>query len=271
MHLHRFTRSTSRLQSHDYSSGTYFITISANKHACLFGEITNNSFHPNALGSIISGHLQILSIRFPNAKILSYQLMPNHLHLIIEITKPTMSTVGAGFPRPILTIPRPTLHPFAAATPSTPSTPSTTSTTSTTSTGRENRAPTLGNIIAWLKYNSTKEINIKKLGKSFLIFQRNYYEHIIRDQNDLIQKIKYIENNVNTWPHDQDNPHRYSRGGVSPPDTNAEVSPPDTTHDTPYPTNVTNRRGGVSPPDTIDRARKPRPYTNISHLFHPQT
>lgn len=169
-------RHTTRLTKHDYSFGIYFITIGAHKHGNIFGVVNNTKFKPNLFGQIVIKYLQNISSRFSNTKIIASQLMPNHLHFILKIN----NTVGAGFPRP---------------------------TQSTQSTGRGNRAPTLGNIIAWLKYNSTKEINQLKLLDTYKVFQRNYYEHIIRDKQDLIQKIQYIKNNPHAWPHDPENKH----------------------------------------------------------------
>lgn len=163
-------RHTTRLIKHDYSFGTYFITIGTHKHGRIFGEIKNTTFIPNILGQIVIRYEQNISSRFPNTKIITSQLMPNHLHFILNIK----NTVGARFPRPIQSA---------------------------------GRAPTLGNIIAWFKYNSTRDINKLKMLDTFKIFQRNYYEHIIRDKQDLFQKIQYIKNNPSAWPHDPENKH----------------------------------------------------------------
>jgi len=81
--------------------------------------------------------------------------MPNHVHGIINI-------VGAGFPRPNTRFPRP--H---------------------NDKGRGNRAPTLGQIVAYFKYGSTKQINAIRNTPGIRLWQRNYYDHIIRDEIDL--------------------------------------------------------------------------------------
>lgn len=231
MHLHRFTRTTTRLQNHDYSSGTYFITLSAYKHACLFGDITNNSFHPNNLGSIISTHLNSLSARFPNVKILSSQLMPNHLHLIIEI-KPT-NHHSRGL-----------IHQAQINQALSSQTQTLSLQKSNQHMGLINQTPTLGHIIRYFKAITTHESRQQK-DNPFFIWQRNYYEHIIRDPSDLIQKTKYIENNVNTWPHDQDNPKNIKPtvgASFMKPDITMK---PDTNHIMQEQTNFTNRRGVI--------------------------
>lgn len=69
--------------------------------------------------------------------------------------------------------------------------------------GRENRAPTLGQIIAYFKYKTTKEYNMLGAGVSHpqikKLWQRNYYEHIVRDQIDLDRIRAYIHDNPSSW------------------------------------------------------------------------
>jgi hypothetical protein len=65
----------------------------------------------------------------------------------------------------------------------------------------------LGQIIAYFKYQSTKEVNfINNTGTITKLWQRNYYEHIIRNQNELHQKTNYILGNPSRWKDDQENP-----------------------------------------------------------------
>jgi REP element-mobilizing transposase RayT len=70
--------------------------------------------------------------------------------------------------------------------------------------GREDRAPTLGQIIAYFKYQSTKTNNPP--GSIIQIWQRNFYEHIIRSEPELVNIRKYISNNPISWNHDPNNP-----------------------------------------------------------------
>jgi putative transposase len=66
---------------------------------------------------------------------------------------------------------------------------------------------TLGQIVAYLKYQSTKEMNRIETDKVITRFwQRNYYEHIIRNEKDLQNKADYIEANPSLWNEDDDNP-----------------------------------------------------------------
>jgi len=65
--------------------------------------------------------------------------------------------------------------------------------------------PKLGNIIAYFKYKSTKQINIIRNSPGIPVWQRNYYEHIIRNDKELYESRKYIENNPLNWRDDEYN------------------------------------------------------------------
>ena len=69
------------------------------------------------------------------------------------------------------------------------------------------RKPTLGQIVAYFKYQSTKEMNLlDNTGTVTKFWQRNYYEHIIRNEQDLQNKTDYIEANPLLWDQDDENP-----------------------------------------------------------------
>ena len=65
--------------------------------------------------------------------------------------------------------------------------------------GRGDPAPTVGAMMGWLKYQITKECNqtANILGES--IFQRSYYDHVIRNEQDYYETWEYIENNPKSW------------------------------------------------------------------------
>jgi REP element-mobilizing transposase RayT len=177
-----YHRHTIRLRKDTYSHpGIYFVTIGSIKHVCIFGEIINNCFLINNLGKIVLDNYQKLSQRFKNIDVGLIQLMPNHIHCLIRIVKQENDEVM----------------------------------------GRGNRAPTpitLGKIIAYWKYNVTKEINcrggvapplFKNNWNHWLegkIFQRNYFERIVRDNDELERIKKYIKLNPLIWNRDRNNP-----------------------------------------------------------------
>jgi len=65
--------------------------------------------------------------------------------------------------------------------------------------------PTLGQIVAYFKYQSTKEIDAAKGGPVTKLWQRNYYEHIIRNEQDLALTWLYVESNPAQWEADDEN------------------------------------------------------------------
>lgn len=65
--------------------------------------------------------------------------------------------------------------------------------------GTGNPSPTLGNIIGWYKYQVTKEVNSRANTTGQKLFQRSYYDHVIRNQQDYDEIWQYIENNPRKW------------------------------------------------------------------------
>ena len=65
--------------------------------------------------------------------------------------------------------------------------------------GTGNPSPTLGNAIGWYKYQTTKRINQTDATQGLQVFQRSYYDHVIRNQQDYDSVWEYIENNPRKW------------------------------------------------------------------------
>lgn len=65
--------------------------------------------------------------------------------------------------------------------------------------GTENPSPTLGNVIGWYKYQVTKQVDLHINLNGSKLFQRSYYDHIIRNQKDYNEIWQYIENNPLKW------------------------------------------------------------------------
>ena len=66
--------------------------------------------------------------------------------------------------------------------------------------GRANPSPTVPNIIGWLKYNITKSVDLPKGQR---LFQRSYYDHIIRNRNEYMEICNYICLNPESWEKDE--------------------------------------------------------------------
>jgi REP element-mobilizing transposase RayT len=170
-----------RLKKYDYSqSGYYYVTICTQNRECLFGNITN---HPvgvgrdrpqtfgrdrpimvlNQYGKIIKNVWESLPHHHP-VILDEFQIMPNHIHFILRIV------LGASRTNNVL--------------------------------GASRRAPTiqtmrtLGFIVGIFKTECTAQINRLRNTPGQKLFQRNYYEHIIRNEIELNRIRKYIKNNV---------------------------------------------------------------------------
>ena len=69
--------------------------------------------------------------------------------------------------------------------------------------GTGNPSPTVGNIIGWFKYNTTKSVNEEYKSAGNKLWQRSYYDHIIRDEKDYMEKRNYILTNPSKWADDE--------------------------------------------------------------------
>jgi len=177
----RHHRRSIRLKGYDYSqAGGYFVTVVAWHRECLFGEVMNGKMVLNEYGKIANECWLAIPEHFPNVELGAYIIMPNHVHGVVVIVN------RRG------TVPVPndnTHHPIQGG-----ETPPL-------------RMPTLGQIVAYFKYQSTKEMNLlDNTGTVTKFWQRNYYEHVIRDETDLQNKTDYIEANPLLWDEDDENP-----------------------------------------------------------------
>jgi len=165
-------RRSIRLKGYDYSQpGAYFITICIQQRECLLGEITGEDMQLNDAGRMVERWWVELTNKFPAAEIDEYIVMPNHFHGIVVI-------IGdpSGIP---------------------PDTPL-------------NR-PTLADTMDWFKTMTTNEYirGVKECGWPPFwgrFWQRGYYDHIIRDEDELNRVRQYIILNPARWAQDRQNP-----------------------------------------------------------------
>ena len=183
-------RRAMRLRSYDYSQpGAYFVSICAQHRKCLFGTIIDGQMRLNEIGEIVVECWSRIPQHFPSVELGEYVIMPNHIHGIIA-----SNIVGARSPRPI------------EAEHSTPPT------VGARSPRPLDNSPSLGKIVAYFKYQSTKHINQHHNTPGTRIWQRNYYDHVIRDDTDLQRIRQYIQDNPMKWALDQlhpDNPSKW--------------------------------------------------------------
>ena len=146
----------------------------------MFGNIKQNNMILNPMGKIIDYHWRKLPIHFKNIELDQYQIMPNHFHGIVHI-------VGAKHPEEKDAIKCKRVYVNASPLPMPCGT----------------NSGSLGAIIQNFKSVTSRKINkINKSPGSYL-WQRNYYEHVIRDENDLNRIRIYILENPLKWCQDK--------------------------------------------------------------------
>jgi len=175
-------RRSIRLKDYDYSqAGAYFITICAHNRQKLFGEIENGEMRLNEFGEIVQEEWLKTPAMRPNIEIDEFVIMPNHFHGILIINTHDVTTVGARC-----------IVPLQGNSPHVPSVERFGKPTS-------NSVPT---IIRGIKSAITKRVNVIRNSPGFPVLQRNYYEHVIRDDDDLKRIREYIINNPANWETD---------------------------------------------------------------------
>jgi len=157
-------RKSIRLPGYDYNQlGSYYITIVTQGRLYRFGEIVSGEMVLNQDGLRAKVVWEELPDHYRSIEMGKFIVMPNHLHGIITINE---NSVGAGFK------PAPTIrHP-------------------------------LSEIIRGYKTFSTRKVNQQKNTVGAHLWQRNYYEHIIRDDLDYARIWKYIDENPACWSSD---------------------------------------------------------------------
>lgn len=176
-------RKSIRLPHYDYSHpGMYFVTICTHQREPILGTIDAGYMILNAAGKFVEQTWHALPNRFPNLKTDKFTLMPNHVHAILFLETPQSSPGGAS--------PAPTTRTSLAA------------------------------VVCALKSQSAIGINKIRMTPNRPVWQRNYFEHIIRTPQSLDDLRRYIQANPAKWPTDEENPKP-----VDPPHLPRRISP----------------------------------------------
>jgi putative transposase len=196
-------RRSIRLAGYDYAQpGEYFVTLCVQGRSCLLGEIADHEIRLSTAGLVITSWWEDIPRRFPNTELDTFVVMPNHLHGIVLINGVDEFDVRdrreGGHTGPPLQDPR--------------------------SVGADRRVrpaanhdaspvhdPHLARIIQWFKTMTTNDYirGVKTddwppFRKRF--WQRDYYEHIVRNDAALDRIRVYIANNPFNWERDPENP-----------------------------------------------------------------
>jgi REP element-mobilizing transposase RayT len=162
-------RNSNRLHDYDYSQeGMYFVTICAQDRACLFGDIRDGEMVLNEYGQCALRCWQAIPDHFNDTDVDEIMIMPNHVHGIVVIGcrgTACRAPTKERFGKPV--------------------------------------AGSLPTIIRSFKSAVTKQINAIRGTSGQPIWQRNYYEHVIRDERDLYRIRQYIITNPADWKNDE--------------------------------------------------------------------
>jgi len=155
-------RRSVRLRGHDYSAGTYFVTICADNRVPTFGDVVQRRVHLSAAGRVARACWLQITRHHPHVRLDAFVVMPDHIHGILCFTSPSVSPDRR--------------RRFGDAVPG-----------------------SLSTILGSYKAEVTKRINAERHTPGQRVWQRNYYEHVVRDQTDLHQIRWYIITNPIRW------------------------------------------------------------------------
>ena len=168
-------RRSGRAPGYDYGlPGWYFLTICTHHRRSLFGEIHNAEMYVNALGRIVEDEWQRTAEIRQDVTLDAYIIMPNHIHGIVVITVDEGRRCSENY------VPQ-------CVSPS----------------------RSVGAVVRGFKAASSRRINALEHAEGRQVWQRNYYDHIIRNEADLERIRSYIETNPGNWSLDREHPDRF--------------------------------------------------------------
>ena len=172
----RHHRRSIRLPAYDYArAAAYFVTLVAHTRESLFGQVIDSEMRLSVLGLVVAEEWRRTAEIRREVELDAFVVMPNHVHGIVII-------VGAHGRAPLQqqhdTLSRAPLH----------------------------RLPrSLGSFAAGFKSAVTKRINEMRGTPGLPVWQRNYYEHVIRNEDELDHIRRYIMDNPASWEQDPEN------------------------------------------------------------------
>lgn len=166
---HKHHRQSIRLKGYDYTlAGAYFVTICTYKREPMFGKIVDGKMQLSLLGQLVYAEWQKTAVIRPNIYLDAFVVMPNHLHGIIVIYFNEAEGRPDGSPVQSTSL----------------------------------QSESLGAIVGQFKSKVTKRYRRFRKNDDSPIWQRNYYEQIIRNERHLTAVQQYIYNNPANWASD---------------------------------------------------------------------
>ncbi len=174
-------RSPLRLRGFDYSQpGAYFVTVCTQSRETRFGVVVDGVMRLSTEGKIVGGTWLCLPDHYPDVQMDVFVVMPNHVHGIVILgghvgagLKPAPTSCGGGL----------TVEPVG-------------------------RHHSLSEIVRGSKTFSARGVNNLRGTPGAPVWQRGFYEHVLRDDADLDRVRRYIEAIPIRWAADEENPKR---------------------------------------------------------------
>jgi REP element-mobilizing transposase RayT len=166
-----------RLLGYDYSQpGRYFITVCALEKACIFGEVHDGYFDPSPAGNIVRECWYELPAHYADVHLDEFVIMPNHIHGIIIFSRPVGAKLKPGV--------------------------------------EVSLSRTVSEVVRGFKTFSARRINEMTGATGKPIWQRGYFEHIVRTNKGMAAIRQYIRDNPGAWEKDPENYASPRRGRV---------------------------------------------------------
>ena len=183
--LNKYRIKSARATWHDYSAGTYFITICTNNREHFFGEIDNGIMQLSEIGKYMFDNLLNINSHYPYTEIPLFVVMPNHWHAIVYIDGDKTPYIRRDT----------SVETWHAA-----------SLRATSLQTKNEQMRNIANMQGWL---SVAIGGIKSAVSKFahdndmdFAWQTRFHDHIIRNQNEMNRIADYIDNNPTTWESD---------------------------------------------------------------------
>ncbi len=172
------------MRQFDYAqAGAYFVTLCTRDRRCMFGKVVNGRMELSDFGSVADATWADIPRHFPHVQVPIWVVMPNHVHGILVITQAP---------------PGVTDDPFANQRPTGPTRGS------------------IGAIVGAYKSAVSKQINRLTHSTGTPVWQRNYFEHVIRNDSSFAKIWQYIADNPARWRDDPENPDNARATHASP-------------------------------------------------------
>jgi REP element-mobilizing transposase RayT len=177
----KLRRRSIRLKGYDYAqAGAYFVTICSHGHQCVFGRCLDEEMALSKFGEVVAACWHDMPRHFQGVELDAFVIMPNHVHGVVVIARDNegaRDNVGATHASPL---PRP----------------------------RGPKRQSVAAIVGSFKSASTRHINKLRGAPGAPVWQRNYYEHVIRNKDGLNRIRGYVLTNPLRWALDRENPER---------------------------------------------------------------